>query len=56
VPSDIVTAEIDPETGGLATPRCPQRMTEVFISGTEPRAECAAHGSSASLPIEGAFN
>ncbi len=23
VPSDIVTAEIDPETGFLATPRCP---------------------------------
>jgi penicillin-binding protein 1B len=56
VPSDIVTAEIDPETGGLATPQCPQRMTEVFISGTEPRSECAAHRSSASLPIEGAFN
>jgi penicillin-binding protein 1B len=56
VPSDIVTAEIDPETGGLATPQCPQRMTEVFISGTEPRSECAAHRSSPSLPIEGAFD
>jgi penicillin-binding protein 1B len=56
VPSDIVTAEIDPETGGLATPQCPKRMTEVFISGTQPRAACAVHGSSGSLPVEGAFN
>jgi penicillin-binding protein 1B len=54
VPSDIVTAEIDPETGGLATPQCPRRMTEVFISGTQPRFECPAHGLSAPLPREGA--
>jgi membrane carboxypeptidase/penicillin-binding protein len=54
VPSDIVTAEIDPETGGLATPQCPRRMTEVFISGTQPRFECPAHGLSAPLRMEGA--
>ncbi|HSS45387.1 MAG TPA: PBP1A family penicillin-binding protein [Thermoanaerobaculia bacterium] len=45
VPSDIVTAEIDPETGFLATPQCPTRMTEVFISGTAPQIECPAHKS-----------
>jgi penicillin-binding protein 1B len=56
VPSDIVTAEIDPDSGGLATPQCPRRMTEVFISGTQPRAACPVHGSSASLPVEGAFD
>ncbi len=44
VPSDVVTAEIDPETGMLATPECPARMTEVFISGTEPTQTCPAHG------------
>ena len=54
VPSDIVTAEIDPETGGLATPECPRRMTEVFISGTQPRFECSLHHFSAPLPMEGA--
>lgn len=54
VPSDIVTAEIDPETGDLATPECPRRMTEVFISGTQPRVECPAHHFSAPLPMEGA--
>jgi penicillin-binding protein 1B len=44
VPSDIVTAEIDPDTGWLATSACPRRMTEVFISGTAPRLECPVHG------------
>jgi penicillin-binding protein 1B len=44
VPSDIVTAEIDPETGYLVTPECPQRMTEVFIAGTAPKEECPVHG------------
>ena len=43
VPSDIVTADIDPETGFLVTPACPQRMTEVFINGTAPREECPVH-------------
>lgn len=52
VPSDIVTAEIDPETGGLATPYCPRRMTEVFISGTAPRFECPVHGSYRPAPFE----
>jgi penicillin-binding protein 1B len=46
VPSDIVTADIDPDTGGLATPACPRRLTEVFISGTEPHEKCTVHGSS----------
>ncbi len=45
VPSDIVTAEIDPDTGYLATPACPRRMTEVFISGTAPRQSCPVHGA-----------
>ena len=56
VPSDIVTAEIDPDTGGLSTPSCPRRATEVFISGTQPRFECSAHRSGSSLPVEGALN
>ncbi len=43
VPSDIVTAEIDPETGLLATSACPARMTEVFIAGTEPKQDCTLH-------------
>jgi len=44
VPSDIVTAEIDPDTGFLATPACPRRITEVFIEGTAPATSCYVHG------------
>jgi penicillin-binding protein 1B len=44
VPSDIVTGEIDPDTGFLAAPGCPRRMTEVFIEGTAPTRACPEHG------------
>jgi penicillin-binding protein 1B len=44
VPSDIVTAEIDPDTGYLAVAGCPRKMTEVFIEGTAPAESCPVHG------------
>lgn len=50
VPSDVVTAEIDPDTGYLAGQGCPRRMTEVFISGTAPRFECPLHADR-SIPL-----
>jgi penicillin-binding protein 1B len=43
VPSNIVTAEIDPDTGLLVTPGCPRRMREVFIAGTAPTSLCSEH-------------
>lgn len=43
VPSNIVTAEIDPDTGLLVTPGCPRRMREVFIAGTAPTSLCNEH-------------
>jgi penicillin-binding protein 1B len=45
VPSDIVTADICPDSGYLAGPSCPRRMTEVFISGTAPQRQCPVHGA-----------
>jgi penicillin-binding protein 1B len=48
-PSDIVTAEIDPDTGFLAGPACPQTLTEVFIEGTAPTRVCPVHGGAALL-------
>ena len=44
MPSDIVTAEIDPTTGFLAAPGCPQTASEVFIEGTAPTTQCPVHG------------
>jgi penicillin-binding protein 1B len=44
VPSDVVTAEIDPDTGYLASSGCLRKMTEVFIEGTAPTQICPLHG------------
>ncbi len=43
-PDGVVSVEIDPMSGQLATPGCPTRRTEVFISGTEPLEACKLHG------------
>jgi penicillin-binding protein 1B len=43
-PDGIVSVEIDPQSGQLATPSCPSARTEVFISGTQPIESCHLHG------------
>lgn len=51
-PDDVVTREIDPESGMLATPYCPQPRREIFVSGTEPLSVCPLHaGSGEPAPI-----
>src|SRR5262249_56927134 len=42
-PAGIVAAKVDPETGELAGPYCPNPGTAYFISGSEPKAACALH-------------
>jgi penicillin-binding protein 1B len=44
-PDGIVTAEIDADTGELATPSCPHVRSEVFIAGTQPVQICHLHGN-----------
>jgi penicillin-binding protein 1B len=44
-PEGIVTADIDAETGELATPACPRIRSEVFIGGTQPVQACHLHGN-----------
>ena len=46
-PDGIVSVEIDPVTGQLATALCPLPRTEYFISGTQPIQACRLHGGSA---------
>jgi penicillin-binding protein 1B len=46
-PEGIVTAEIDPESGQLATSACPTFKNEVFIAGTQPVEMCRLHGGGA---------
>ena len=43
-PAGIVSAQIDPESGLLATANCPTVRTEFFIAGTEPAEACPLHG------------
>jgi penicillin-binding protein 1B len=43
-PEGIVTAEIDQETGQLATANCPKTRSEVFLAGTQPIETCTLHG------------
>ena len=45
-PEDIVERRIDPESGMLATPWCPQTRAEVFVAGTEPTSVCPLHAGS----------
>ncbi len=43
-PDGVVTVDIDPQTGMLATPSCPMPRQEVYIAGTQPVAACPLHG------------
>ena len=43
VPPGVSFAEIDAETGGLATPDCPRVISEAFLTGTEPTEACERH-------------
>ena len=43
-PDGIVTADIDPDSGQLATANCPKTRSEVFIAGTQPIETCSLHG------------
>ena len=43
VPDGISFVDIDPDTGQLATPRCPRVFREAFLAGTEPVKACEVH-------------
>jgi penicillin-binding protein 1B len=45
-PDDVVERTIDPQSGMLATPYCPQTRNEVFAAGTEPQQVCPLHAGS----------
>lgn len=44
-PAEVVEVVVDPTSGELAQAGCPERVTEVFIAGTEPTALCSLHSS-----------
>lgn len=50
-PAGIKMVDIDPESGFLATPDCPQVIREAFFEGDEPTSYCPIH----SPPLAQAF-
>jgi penicillin-binding protein 1B len=47
-PTGVALVRIDPYTGGIATPTCPETLVEAFWRGQEPTAACPAHPLQAS--------
>jgi penicillin-binding protein 1B len=45
-PDDVTELEIDPQSGQLATPYCPETRAEVFVEGTQPESVCSFHAGS----------
>lgn len=45
-PDDVTEREIDPNSGYLATPYCPNTRGEVYVAGTEPDSVCPIHAGS----------
>jgi len=43
-PPGVVSVQIDPESGQLATAACPKVRTEYFVEGTQPVEMCHLHG------------
>jgi len=43
VPEGVVTAQIDPQSGALATSACPQVTTDYYLLGTQPVQFCPLH-------------
>jgi penicillin-binding protein 1B len=43
-PAGIVQEAVDPQSGELAAPSCPEVVQEYFIQGSEPTESCDAHG------------
>ncbi len=51
IPETVVTVSIDPATGYLATPACPEQRDEYYVVGTEPKEQCPTHGGDAGKPL-----
>lgn len=49
-PETVVSVSIDPTTGRLATPDCPEKRDEFYLPGTQPTEYCPQHGGEALPP------
>lgn len=51
VPKNVISIDMDPETGLLATTQCPNKIKTFYVKGTEPKETCYLHGGSSKKPI-----
>ena len=51
-PDSVVSVAIDPATGYLAVPECPDKRDEFYLEGTEPTVYCPEHGGAAPRAVE----
>jgi penicillin-binding protein 1B len=54
-PEGIHYANIDKDTGKLATPNCPRTFNEAFMAGAEPTEQCDVHGGDGLFSKLGGF-
>lgn len=45
-PDQVVSVSIDPTTGKLAAPNCPEKREELYVDGTQPTEYCPRHARS----------
>ena len=50
-PDSVISVQIDPTTGYLATPDCPKKREEFYIAGTQPTLYCPNHGGLNIAPV-----
>jgi penicillin-binding protein 1B len=43
IPEGVVSAQVDPDSGALATSACPKAVTEFYLVGTQPVQFCPLH-------------
>ena len=55
VPEGVVFADIDKDTGQLATPNCPRVYKEAFLEGHAPTESCRTHGNNSIFSNIGSF-
>jgi membrane carboxypeptidase/penicillin-binding protein len=50
-PDSVISVQIDPTTGDLATPNCPKKREEFYVAGTQPTVYCPNHGGLDLAPV-----
>lgn len=52
MPDSVVSVLIDPATGDLATPDCPDPFEEFYVTGTQPTLPCKTHWKPDPVPSD----